>query len=209
MAATHLIAAIGDSITNETPNINCYPAVLQRLLFSEQGIESKLWRRGMNGHSWNYAWPSSGLTNTINQEAAAVLPGLLALPQYAGLTKILIAFAGTNGIALAGHSAATEYSNFQTFIAARLSAGWTAGNIYVCTMLPRGGSVESARGTYNTSLVSGAATYHYIPVRFDQITDMGGAGDNANTDFYKADQIHPNTAGQAALAQKLYDTMYP
>ena len=111
----------------------------------------------------------------------------------------MIAFAGTNGIAIKGNSAAQEYADFVTWITTALSKGWTASNIAVCTMLPRAGVSEITRRNYNALLINGVATYGYQIVRFDLDSIMGKGGANSNQTYY-SDGTHPTTAGHAILA---------
>lgn len=201
--ATLNIVNDGDSISLTSAATSIYlPQLANLIVANGKGIP--YWTRcGINGASWNYAWNGTIYPYTITQDA----PLRVDVAQRNGITNWLIPFAGTNGILLAGHSAATEYSDFQTYIAARISAGWTAANIVVCTCLPRTGLNETTRGTYNTDLVNGAVTYGYKLARLDQDPTIGQAGDNLNTTYY-SDGTHPTAAGHAIIASIIYAVMF-
>jgi lysophospholipase L1-like esterase len=160
------------------------------------------------GASWALANsnPLYGHQKTLNQIATALVDPCLSLP---ATTKWLVLFAGTNGIYLQGNSAATEYANFLTGFNARISAGWTAANIIVPTMLPRGGALESVRISYNSLITGGAATHGYTAVDFSTDAHMGQPTSNSNTTYY-LDGVHPTlAAGHPALANDIYPIMYP
>ena len=63
----------------------------------------------------------------------------------------LILFAGTNGIFNQGKTGIQTYGLFQTYISARLLAGWRPNNIIVVTMLPRSQTRENDRSAYNNA----------------------------------------------------------
>lgn len=118
-------------------------------------------------------------------------------------------WAGTNGFALAGHSAATEYANFQTYIAARLAGGWAADDITVATMLPRNPDVSSpTRATFNASLVGGQATYGYRLARVDLDSRIGVDSANTDTTYYQGDLIHLNDFGASIASGIIYAAMF-
>lgn len=192
----------GDSLTRDQGPSN-YTYVVANTIKTGQGLNAKVLERGVNGISWNYAWSGDPYTNTMIQDAPANVDGsrnnLL-------ITNWLIGFAGTNGIALNGDSAATEYANFQTWIAARIAAGWVANNIVIVTMLPRTGVTDSIRVSYNALLVSGAVTYGYRLARADQDANIGAAGQNLNTTYFY-DGTHLTVLGQSILGGIVYGAM--
>jgi len=96
----------------------------------------------------------------------------------------------------------------QTYLNARISAGWTAGNICVGTMLPRQGQKESDRSTYNGLIRSNAAGMGYKVCDFAADTRIGDAGDENNTTYY-SDTIHPTAAGQQILADIIKSAIFP
>lgn len=160
------------------------------------------WTRcGINGGSWNYNWVSSGYDKDMLDDA----PIRVDPARSASMKNVLILFAGTNGMftTLGNHSAATEYTNFQTYYAARLAAGWQRSEIIVCTMLPRTSFSEATRTTYNTSLVNGAAGGAYKICRLDLIPEIGLAGQNTNLTWF-LDGTHPTDAGHEIIARAIY-----
>jgi lysophospholipase L1-like esterase len=130
--------------------------------------------------------------------------------QRGGIPNYLVVFAGTNGIhpSLGNHSAATEYADFQSYIAARTAAGWAATRIAVCTMLPRTGVDETVRTTFNALLVSGASTYGYKVARFDLNASIGAAGQNLDTTYFY-DGTHMTDAGHAIAASIISAVLIP
>lgn len=151
--------------------------------------------------SIGWAWNTSGAKTTPNliSLAATQVDPLLNAPN----SPWLILFAGTNDITY-GDTAAQAYASFQTYIAARLAAGWPAARTIVCTMLPRGSAVEAARTPYNASLVSGASTYGYKLARLDLDPNIGQANQNTNPEFYEQTfAIHPNIAGMTIVASDI------
>lgn len=167
------------------------------------GVDAAQWTRcGINGASYNYAWPDAGYPYTLIQDAPLRVDPMLSLT----LPNWLIVLAGTNGIVLGGHSAATEYADFQAYIAARILAGWPAGQIVVSTMMPRTGLSEVTRGAYNTSVVNGAVTYGYQLARLDLNPNIGAAGQNLDTTYF-LDGTHPTDLGQSIVASIEYGVM--
>jgi lysophospholipase L1-like esterase len=157
--------------------------------------------------SIGWAWNTSGAKTTPNliSLAATQVDPLLNAPN----SPWLILFAGTNDITY-GDTAAQAYASFQTYLAARLAAGWPVARIIVCTMLPRGSAVEAARAIYNPLLVSGASTYGYKLVRLDLDPNIGQAGQNTNAEFYEQTfAIHPNIAGMTIVASDIAAVFAP
>lgn len=161
---------------------------------------------GISGQGFNYVYPvypSSTFPNLTVDAVNRVDPVL----SQSG-TKYLVIFAGTNDIFLNGTSGAATWTLAQTYINARIAAGWTAANICVGTMLPRQNANESARTTLNSSIRSNAASLGYKVCDFAANTTIGDAGDENNLTYY-IDTIHPNDAGHAILAQIVKDTLFP
>ena len=120
----------------------------------------------------------------------------------------LIAYAGSNGLGLAGNSAATEYANFKTYIADRIAAGQPANRIVAVPTTARDSIAEPVREAYNAAMVGDDDDLGYRVARSDLDPDIGAAGANADTDWFY-DGLHLNNAGHARLAQIIYDTMFP
>jgi len=189
-----ILAGVGDSIMKGDGVDEFLPIVAANL-----GVDVSVYNYGVNGQSWVYDWsgdPAVG-TMTSNLDTVSLL---LETPTPGG--HKMIAFAGTNGIAIKGNSAAQEYADFVTWIATALSKGWTASNIAVCTMLPRSGVNETTRRNYNALLIGGAAIYGYQIIRFDLDSIMGRGGADSNQTYY-SDGTHPTTAGHAILANSV------
>ena len=122
--------------------------------------------------------------------------------------KWLVIFAGTNGIFLKGNSGATEAALNLAYIDARLAAGWPADRICNCTMLPREGSHESDRTTYNSTIRTGSASRGVKVCDFAANATLGPAGAENNTTYY-ADRVHPTAAGHAILAGIIEAQLFP
>ena len=187
---TRNIVAHGDSISLTS---GCNKTYLPRLPALLTG-NTRWIRCGANGHSWAYAWPSSGYAYTMMQDAP-----LRVDPQRISVPNWLIAFAGTNGIILGGHSAATEAADAATYLDARIAAGWDATKIVVCTMLPRTGDNDATRAAYNTALVSAANARGCKLARLDLDATIGPDGADTNLTYF-SDGTHPTDAGHAIIA---------
>lgn len=198
------IATHGDSLTSDL-GVSNYSVVLKALVLSGQSLNAKLTQRGINGISYNYRWPSEPYTATLTEDAVSVID---ATKVGAGVANWLVVFAGTNGMALNSNTAATEYANFKTYIAARIAAGWVGNKIVVCTMLPRTGFTDATRQTFNTSLVGDDGAYGYRLARLDQNANIGDAGDDTNTTYFY-DGTHLTAAGHSIVAGIIYGAMFP
>lgn len=205
VAADMLIATHGDSITRDQDQNN-YVFALKTLIVSSRSQYPRLVPRGINGISYNYRWSSEPYTETMITDAPISVDPL----RTSIVTSWLIVFAGTNGMngSLGNHSAATEYTNFKTYIAARISAGWSANKIVVVTMLPRTGFTDATRQTFNASLVGDDGSYGYRLARVDQNANIGAAGADTNTTYFY-DGTHPTPAGHAIIGQVIYNAMFP
>lgn len=162
---------------------------------------SSVFVRGIAGQSWNYVWPSAPSTNTLIQDfPLSIVPNLSATRR-----NVLIAFAGTNGIQIAGHSAAQEYADFQVYITNAL-AYFQPRDIVIVTCLPRETMSETTRSAYNALLVGGVATYGYRIARVDLDPNIGCAGCQLNATYF-FDTIHPTDAGHAVIANVIYSAL--
>lgn len=199
--ATVNIVAHGDSMSLTGAVQQIYLPRIAALITSNAVGVAQWTRCGINGASWNFAWVSAGYPYTLTQDAP-----LRVDPKRSGLPNWLIVFAGTNGITLNANSAATEYAAFQTYIAARVAAGWPAAKIIVCTMLPRTGVSETTRTNYNASLVGDSGGVGYKLARLDLDASIGAAGQDTNLTWF-LDGTHPTDAGQAIIASLIYAQM--
>lgn len=154
----------------------------------------------------NYIYPvaSANTFGTLTADAVTRVDPLLSNTG----DKYLIIFAGTNDIFLNGTSGAATWTLLESYINARISAGWTAGNICVGTMLPRQGAHEADRTTLNSSIRSNAAGMGYKVCDFAADSRIGDAGDENDATYY-SDTIHPTAAGQAILSQIILSTLFP
>lgn len=161
--------------------------------------------RGIDAAGFNRV--GNGADPNLTNDAAAQVDAHIDLAYQ----NWLVVFAGTNDIWLSGDSAAVAFGYFDTYIVARLAAGWVADRIIVCTMLPRQATPanEAKRVTYNASIVSNAAVRGYRLARLDLNANIGQDGDQANTTYYNTDQIHPKDAGHAEIATEIETAMFP
>lgn len=200
--STYRLLAHGDSITNDLADLaQNYSQVVQ---LAEQAHATDLVERGIGGQSWNYIWPSSTVPATLIDDAVTQIDA----KRKAGVRNKLVVFAGTNGITLGGHTATAEAADFDTYINARISAGWDMADVTVVTMLARSGVNESDRAAYNAALVSKAVTYGYKLARVDLDPNIGGSGYPSNP-TYCYDGIHPTAAGQAIIASIVDAVSFP
>jgi len=200
--ATLLIATHGDSISRDR-EYNNYAYVLRSLINDNPDACAVIRPRGINGISWDYRWGGEQYTATMTEDGEQVDSGLRDdIPCW------LVLFAGTNGMALGSHSAATEYADFKSYLDDRIAAGWVADRVIVCTMLPRTSFNDATRTAYNNSLVEddGAYGYRIAPLHLD--ASIGAAGQNTDTDYFY-DGTHLTAAGHEIVAQITYDAMFP
>lgn len=200
------ISFAGDSMTDGFGNSLSAPCRLRDLIKDGQNVPVVLNRRGLTGCSWNYYNGVSGAP--ANRTLIADGPIEIDPAINATQRNYLIGFAGTNGLALLGNTAAQEYAAFQTWIAARISAGWSPSKIFICTMLPRQSFSEVDRAAYNALLVGGVATYGYTIVRLDLDASIGLAGQQNDVAYFQ-DTIHPTDAGAQIIANLVYAQMFP
>lgn len=200
----------GDSITEgygttgwRTSDHYAYPYLTTQLASS---LTFGMVQLGISGQGFNYVYPVYPSSTFPNLTVDAVNRVDPILSQTG--SKYLIIFAGTNDIFLNGTSGANTWTLAETYINARISAGWTIANVCVGTMLPRQNAHESDRTAYNNAIRSNAAGMGYKVCDFAANTTIGEAGDENNPTYY-LDTIHPNDAGHAILAQIVKDTLFP
>jgi hypothetical protein len=190
------LAADGDSITLGFGAANGYPAIIATALGTSQSNQA------VDGIGWNKVGNTGG-QNMIQHAPSLVDPLLtsLACPSAYHFPYSVI-FAGTNDICVSGNTGAQAYAFFQTYLNARLAAGWPPSRILVPTILPRAtctGPATEAQN-FNNSLIAGAGPSTYTVVRFDLDANMGCNGCQNNLTYYQSGAIHPTTAGQQILA---------
>lgn len=135
---------------------------------------------------------SIGGNSLINLAASEVDGFLTTNPQ-----PFLGVFAGTNDL-LYGYTGAQTLTAFQTYIQARLTAGWSPRHIIAITALSRSDISDSQRLIYNAGIVSSAGTYGYLVARTDANPFIGSTGASTNTTYF-GDGVHPTTAGQLII----------
>lgn len=192
------IVAHGDSITVgfglPDPSFRFTSLLQTQLNTNGKGVD--LASQGTNGagfHDYgsNLSLITDALSNVDNQLAP---------------NAILLLMAGINDLFYAGAgSAAVTYSFFQTYILARLAAGWTAKSIVVCNILPASTVAWSDVDAYNVLLTSsGKPTYGYSLVRIDQNAHIGVQNANLDTTYYQGDGVHPNSLGHIEIKNEIY-----
>lgn len=193
------IVVFGDS-QSLTFGAESYIAKMARKAWNLAGKKFDIINRAVVGQGWTYDY-TGGTVPAINADAAAVLAGIVA----AYIKVIVVAFAGTNDLALGGQSPATAATNAQTFCTTCTSAGVSAGNIYIIPMMPRGTGggqySEANRSTYNASLSSMCSSNGYVFVTPSASIYNNGAQSTAT---YQADNTHLSDSGCQVLCNDLY-----
>lgn len=204
MAQTTVVAH-GDSITYgaglSDRITQAWPPILQ-FDMNGRGYNTSVHNLGNGGSGFGTAGDGTIDTNTLVQDGTTLVDPLLAP------NAVLIVWAGTNDLSSRGNlSAAQAYADFQTYISARLNAGWIAGSIIVCTVIARGDQdIATKISTFNNSLVSGASTYGYQVVRLDQDLRMQ---DPTNATYYQGDQLHLTTGGESVIESLIEPAIAP
>jgi lysophospholipase L1-like esterase len=198
------VVAAGDSISLTSGVLKTYVPRLAELARADRKAWIRTQHFGINGHSWDYAWPSSGYPYTLLEDGSLRVD----TARSTRLPNWLIAFAGTNGITIARHDAAYEYAKLQSYVRARIDAGWDPAQIIVCTMLPREGTPSAVRADYNARIVSGATALGYKVARLDLDPNIGADAASANPDYF-SDGVHPTDAGHEVIARVIYSVMFP
>lgn len=200
-----ILIAHGDSITSSLqPSADItknWSIQLQSLISARQGTSYTLTQKGLSGYSWNYVLSGAG-PNTINQDA------VINIDPLASASAILIAFAGTNGLWLQGNTPAVEAAGADAYIAARISAGFTASNIYIMGMLPREQYKENLRKQYNDLLAGYCTARGCKFIAIQDNFDIGWPSQQNNTTWFQADQVHPSPLGHTQIAELVYDALF-
>jgi hypothetical protein len=193
--------AHGDSMTNfGTGNyVERFIELVETYRSTEYDITSTV--RGVNGASWNYAWPSGDPIISLEDDAAAEIDSAINTNKR----NILFLFAGSNGITINSNSAATEYAAFESYLSDRIAAGWSMSNIYVLTMLDRVDVTQGTIDDYNALLVAGAATHGYKIVYAGTDERLRAAN---RFPEYSMDGVHPTAKGHYVIAQNIYDDFF-
>ena len=203
-ASSIQIIAHGDSITDGSAASEGYVTRLVRSLYVASGIKADYKNRCIGGQGFTYVYNSSAYPNNLVDDAAAEVDAAMS----GSLTNYLIVFAGTNDYKLGAKTPAQIRTAFQTYIAARIAAGWTASRICVCTMLPRETVNETDRSTINSNFTADAGTYGYTLAPLHLNASIGAAGQQNNTTYF-LDTIHPTDAGQAIIASIIKGVLFP
>lgn len=201
-AALNLISH-GDSNARDRGDAN-YIFELAALILANDGDRAIVTQRGINGISWEWAWNGDVYDGTLIDHAPVAIDPALRTD----IPNKLILLGGINGMALGGHSAATEYANFETYITDRIAAGHDPDDINVCTLTPRDGFPYATIAAYNALVVAGAATHGYRVARLDLDPDFGVEGADANPAWYY-DGKHYTNATHTKIAGILYDLIFP
>lgn len=201
LADLHIVAH-GDSLTQDRGSYGYLPQLKAKIL-NELGLVARTERRGINGISFDYHWSGDPFPNTLIEHG----PKIDALLQ-SSKPHWLIIWAGSNGIALGGHTPEQEHADFIQYIDDRIAANWNPDHIVVPTLLSRSSIVEPTRQEFISLVVGSAATKGYRVARVDLDPDIGGAMAYADTDWFYEDP-HLNNAGQGKAAGIIFDTMFP
>lgn len=178
------LVAVGDSITAGNDK---YPTLIASSLRS---------------HAFNQAYGGSRWSDLAPRAGVEVDPKLKQTSDCKN--PYLILFAGTNDMVT--RTAAQTFTDFRTYMSARIAAGWNPAKMIVVTMLPRFQIKDSDRNEYNNALISGAATYGYVLARVDRDASLGCEGCETNKRFYE-DGVHPTVIGQQVLANIICHAM--
>lgn len=177
-----LVVCLGDSITEsrnagDSLNLNANWPVLIKRQFTDS---IRFVNSGYSGNT----------LVQINTDRAPRATDLIALGSYTN--KVAIVWAGTNDIN-AGTSGATAHTSLQTLCNNLSSGGFD--KIIVVDIIPRGpfsGAQNTEKDAFNTLVAANWATYADAFVQASSLSWVYGT-------HYAADQIHPNTAGNALV----------
>jgi lysophospholipase L1-like esterase len=116
--------------------------------------------------------------------------------------KALVAWGGTNDLAIGGSSANQAYADYKTYCSNRVAAGW---KVISATLLPRSptgisASFEADRQTVNTKIRSGYRSFSHVLADIAADNRVGDALDQNDTTYYNGDKIHLNDTGNAIMA---------
>jgi lysophospholipase L1-like esterase len=115
----------------------------------------------------------------------------------AGETNVIVLFAGTNDIALAGATGTTTHTRLSTLATAYQGAGY---RVIVVKMVDRGdfnATQDGYRNDFNNAVDANWNTY--ANAMFDPMADNAAFG-NASSVLFDADQIHFSDSGAATFA---------
>ena len=141
------------------------------------------------------AIPASNIANLVSREAADN-----ALLQQSPTRNVLIVLIGANDMGDAG-GASAFVANVKSYCLAMRAAGWS--KIVVLTVLPRTFSgFNDWRNSVNALIVADSSFYDAL-VRLDLDPVIGCDACAANTTYYNADGLHPNTTGENVIAADL------
>jgi hypothetical protein len=117
--------------------------------------------------------------------------------QYADLNLCLVLAGG--GDFRRGETAASVYSQLRTYCLERRDAGF---NVIVLTVLPsvRPDTFEAARISFNTMLRTHWKSFADGLADIAADPRIGDSGDELDGQFYLADSVHPNNAGNTVMA---------
>jgi len=194
------IIVVGDSISLTGGVMKTYVPRLAEEFRNQRRGPARVHRLAINGASWDYSWAFSGYPFTLMEDfPKRVIPAMsYTAPNW------LILFAGTNGLAIAHHSAAYEYQQLQAYARTAIAAGFRPDHLIVATMLPRVGLSEEERAAYNAAIVAGAASLGYRVARLDLDPRIGGPAALADSSLIP-DGVHPSEAGHEIIKEILFE----
>ena len=106
--------------------------------------------------------------------------------------KIVVAWAGTNDLALA-RTLAQLKADCSAYVAAQKAAGW---QVVIPTMIDRQDvSIATNRSAFNSWLLAGSSGADAVV----DLTGVSGLSDATDTTYYQSDKVHLTAAGTALL----------
>ena len=145
----------------------------------------------------NVAVNGATSANVIGHLSTAVTPQLTSWASTNG-PVIYTLMIGADDI-FNGVTPATVYSNIQSICSTVTAVGSTKFVIF--TVLPASTVNETNRQSLNTLIRNGGSCSMTVADVGNDPT-IGQAGDDTNTTYYQADQVHPTAAGQQIVALK-------
>lgn len=185
-----VVVAVGDSLTLGLGASDGYVGFLQ----TAQGLITTIHYAAHSGGAW--AFTDAGVPGTPNLTSRAAAEADIYVadsPQ-----PYLLLWAGTNDISYGATGAAT-YASFETYIQARIAAGWSPSKIVVLDMISRTAISNAERVIYNDLLIAGTGTYGYKIARLDQNANIGCASCFSDGTYF-TDGVHLTTVGQQLVA---------
>jgi lysophospholipase L1-like esterase len=175
-----------------SPSTQAYPALLAASL-AATGYACTVYNQGISGAAFHdYGSNTSLITDALTNVDPKLGPNaVLVVGVDEGENDIFFGGAG---------SASAAYGYFQSYVAARLSAGWLPSNILVCSPCPRAGDAWSDVSAY-TSSVSGGASGNYTFVQLD--SNICSQNANLSSTYYQSDNVHLTAAGHQQAANDL------